>query len=186
MSLKSVPQNPINNIPALVQIMAWRRPGDKPLSEPTMVKLPTHICVIRPPAFKVTHTSRYCRRVQDMEKQRHPYNTLYTWYYVTYVLRYNKLQCCLYNFVQYNKMLYKTLQWLRPNTHHSLKTQWSIVWYHIRYPIPNGYCGELREYLPRKNGPALSETSCFDRICPGKTITRYVLLFMSHTICLLW
>ena len=25
---------PINNIPALVQIMAWRRPGDKPLSEP--------------------------------------------------------------------------------------------------------------------------------------------------------
>ena len=29
MSLKFVP---INNIPALVQIMAWRRPGDKPLS----------------------------------------------------------------------------------------------------------------------------------------------------------
>ena len=25
---------PINNIPAMVQIMAWRRPGDKPLSEP--------------------------------------------------------------------------------------------------------------------------------------------------------
>ena len=29
-----VPMAPINNIPALVQIMAWRRPGDKPLSEP--------------------------------------------------------------------------------------------------------------------------------------------------------
>ena len=27
----------INNIPALVQIMAWRRTGDKPLSEPIMV-----------------------------------------------------------------------------------------------------------------------------------------------------
>ena len=27
-SLKSVPRDPINNIPALVQIMAWRRPGD--------------------------------------------------------------------------------------------------------------------------------------------------------------
>ena len=38
----------INNIPALVQIMAWRRPGDKPLSEPIMVRLPTHICVARP------------------------------------------------------------------------------------------------------------------------------------------
>ena len=29
-SLKFVPQGPINNIPALVQIMAWRRLGDKP------------------------------------------------------------------------------------------------------------------------------------------------------------
>ena len=29
-SLKFVPKGPINNIPALVQIMAWRRPGDKP------------------------------------------------------------------------------------------------------------------------------------------------------------
>ena len=28
--------------------MAWRRPGDKPLSEPTMVSLLTHICVTRP------------------------------------------------------------------------------------------------------------------------------------------
>ena len=47
-SLKFVPKGPINIIPALVQIMAWRRSGDKPLSEPMMVSLPTHICVIRP------------------------------------------------------------------------------------------------------------------------------------------
>ena len=47
-SLKFVPKGPINNIPALVQIMAWRRPGDKPLSEPMMISLPTHICVTRP------------------------------------------------------------------------------------------------------------------------------------------
>ena len=52
-SLKFVPQGPINNIPALVQIMAWRRPGDKPLSGPMMVKLPTHICVTRPQWVKV-------------------------------------------------------------------------------------------------------------------------------------
>ena len=31
-SLKFVPKGPINNIQSLVQIMAWRRPGDKPLS----------------------------------------------------------------------------------------------------------------------------------------------------------
>ena len=47
-SLKFVPEGSINNIPVLVQIMAWRRPGDKPLSEPMMVNLPTHICVTRP------------------------------------------------------------------------------------------------------------------------------------------
>ena len=42
-SLKFVLKGPINNIPALVQIMAWRRSGDKPLSEPVMVSLLTHI-----------------------------------------------------------------------------------------------------------------------------------------------
>ena len=47
-SLKFVPKGPVINIPALVQIMAWRRSGDKPLSEPMMVSLPTHICVTRP------------------------------------------------------------------------------------------------------------------------------------------
>ena len=41
-SLKFVPKGQINNIPALVQIMAWRRPGDKPLSEPMVISLPTH------------------------------------------------------------------------------------------------------------------------------------------------
>ena len=47
-SLKFVPKGPINNIHALVQIMAWHRPGDKPLSEPMLIILLTHICVTRP------------------------------------------------------------------------------------------------------------------------------------------
>ena len=46
-TLTFAPRGPINNIPALVQIMAWRRPSDKPLSEPMTVRLPTHICVTR-------------------------------------------------------------------------------------------------------------------------------------------
>ena len=37
-SLKFIPKGPINNIPALFQIMAWRRLGDKPLSKPMMTK----------------------------------------------------------------------------------------------------------------------------------------------------
>ena len=36
-SLKFVPNGPIDNIPALDQLMAWGLPGDKPLSEPMMV-----------------------------------------------------------------------------------------------------------------------------------------------------
>ena len=47
-SLKFVPMGLINNIPALVLTMAWRRPGDKPLPEPMMVRSLTHICVTRP------------------------------------------------------------------------------------------------------------------------------------------
>ena len=52
-SLKFVPRVRIDNIPALVQIMAWRRPGDKLLSEPMMVSLLTHICVTRPQWVKL-------------------------------------------------------------------------------------------------------------------------------------
>ena len=47
-SLKFVPKGFINNIPALVLIMAWRRPGDKPLSEPMLVRSLTPICVTWP------------------------------------------------------------------------------------------------------------------------------------------
>ena len=47
-SLTFVLKGPINNIPVLVQIMTWRRLGDKPLSEQMVVRLPTHICVTRP------------------------------------------------------------------------------------------------------------------------------------------
>ena len=47
-SLGFVPVGPINNIPALFRMMAWRRPGDGPLSEPRMFYLLTHICGTRP------------------------------------------------------------------------------------------------------------------------------------------
>ena len=56
-SLKCVPKGPINNIPALVQIMACHRPGDKPLSEPMMVSLSTHICVTSPQCASYVHSA---------------------------------------------------------------------------------------------------------------------------------
>ena len=47
-SMKFVPRSLIINIPALIQIMVWRRTGDRPLSEPMIVSILTHICVTRP------------------------------------------------------------------------------------------------------------------------------------------
>ena len=48
-SLKFVPGGLINNIPTLVQIMAWHRIGNKPLSEPMMTSFTdVYICVTRP------------------------------------------------------------------------------------------------------------------------------------------
>ena len=47
-ALKFVPKGPINTTSALVEIMAWCWPGDKPLSETMMVSLLMHICITRP------------------------------------------------------------------------------------------------------------------------------------------
>ena len=45
--------------------MAWRRPGDKPLSEPMMVCLLTHICVTRPQWVKYLYA---VRRIKSSKK----------------------------------------------------------------------------------------------------------------------
>ena len=50
-------------IPALVQIMVWRWPGDKPLSEPMMVSLPTYICVTQPQWVKCSVAGADCPSV---------------------------------------------------------------------------------------------------------------------------
>ena len=45
-SLKFVYKIQISDIPSLVKIMTWRRPGDKPLSEPVMARLATLILIV--------------------------------------------------------------------------------------------------------------------------------------------
>ena len=78
-SVQFVPKGPINNIPALVQIMAWRRSGNKPLSDSLMFSLLTHIWVTRPQWVNI----RYCRYlphlwwkylVPRIQKQFHLWN----------------------------------------------------------------------------------------------------------------
>ena len=45
---------------ALDRIMAWRRPGNKPLSGPMMVSLLMHICVTRPQLIKLGFIILWC------------------------------------------------------------------------------------------------------------------------------
>ena len=44
MSLNFAPYGPYNNIPAIIRILAWRRPGDKLLSEILMAYF-TNACI---------------------------------------------------------------------------------------------------------------------------------------------
>ena len=83
-SLKFVLKDPINSIPALVQIMAWRRPGDKPLSEPMMFSLLTHICVTRPQWVKESLFYIWYSVYKDKWVVKTPYL-----YYVNLVFHHN-------------------------------------------------------------------------------------------------
>ena len=76
-AMKFVPRGPINNIPALVQIIAWRRPGDKPLSEPKMVSLTRHICVTRPQWVKLFLFTKVCYQVVKWYLDRSYYAVFY-------------------------------------------------------------------------------------------------------------
>ena len=71
-SLKFVPKGSINNIPALVQMMAWRRPGDKPLSWPMMVNLPMHICITQPQWVNVLGSQFISRSISPKYLQKTP------------------------------------------------------------------------------------------------------------------
>ena len=95
-SLKFVPKGSINNNPALVQIMAWCRLGDKPLSEPMMVSLLTHICVTRPQWVKVGH---YLTTISHSKMQTMGILIMYcsrlSKTFILYVLSMEAEVCCL-------------------------------------------------------------------------------------------
>ena len=93
-SLKFVPKGPIDNSPALVQIMAWRRPGDKPLFEPMLVSLLTHIWVktLRPNDIYMCQQTNHRWFRQWLVAWPAPSHYInHCWNIVNWVLR-NKLQ----------------------------------------------------------------------------------------------
>ena len=69
-SLMFVPKGPINNIPALVQIMDWRWPGSKPLSGPMMVYFtdayitrPQWVILLKPEDLWWYQNCKFCTKI---------------------------------------------------------------------------------------------------------------------------
>ena len=46
------PKGPINNTPASLQMIPWRQLGNRPLTEPMVVRLPKHVWLTRPQWIK--------------------------------------------------------------------------------------------------------------------------------------
>ena len=72
--------------------MAWRRPGDKPFSEPMMISLLTHICVTRPQWVKEGANIMVAMHVINIAALAHLYAvwyalTLITCYISIYLIR---------------------------------------------------------------------------------------------------
>ena len=103
MSHKFVPKGPINNIPALVQIMAWCRPGDKPLSEPRMVRLPTLICVTRPNELNISSAPIQVIQYKSPRARKFLFGNLQ--YLIAFTIcvymRYVKKTLCIYTWTSF-------------------------------------------------------------------------------------
>ena len=91
-SLKSVSKGSINNIPTLDEIMAWHQPGDKPLSEPMMDNLPTHICVTQPQWANNSASSLQTLTLMEYWKVLHilyqPFTSLLEHHFADNIFRY--------------------------------------------------------------------------------------------------
>ena len=106
-SLKFVPKGQINNVPALVQRTAWRRPGTKPLSEPMLVRLRTRICVTWPQWVKEEPNTTWSSRYEMLQnhiyiRRRFGYNLdaifTYIWVFISKYRMYSRWHILLYLF----------------------------------------------------------------------------------------
>ena len=112
-SLKFVHKSPIDNIPALFQIMAWPRPGDKPLSEAMMVSLLMHICVTRP---------QWVKSLRQSNAYMHQYN-------IPILLQ--KMVCRLFRIMPLSEPMPPYCQ-LEPKEHISVKFYWKSKSFYSR------------------------------------------------------
>ena len=177
-SPKFVPKGPINNIPALVKIMAWRRLGDKPLSELMMVSLLTHICVTRPKWVKYPFVKCWLWHLRTMQLLSsnivHIYIHIICWLIselclmsypaiMTYILYWGNIVCgvlyisqCHLVYMMRNTALADALS--LSDAGHRESQGWYITIYLHVYVKPsltpkwwNGVCGALW-HMPPANG----------------------------------
>ena len=160
-SLKFVPKGSINNNPALFQIMAWRRPGDKPLSEPMMVSLPMHICVTQPQWVKILTKSQQLTPLHWHEK-----STMTT--QITGNLIVCQIVCLRHHQIKYQSPCYwplvKRIHWSLVDSPHKRPITWKMfMCHHIACHIKNLICilhSPLSFYFY-----IICSTSCFNILC---------------------
>ena len=110
-SLKFVLEGLIDNIPALIQIMARHRPGDKPLSEAMMVRLPTHVYVTQP-QWVNTCKHRFMIFLSPSSAQSTVCNTMFYWaMFSLAIMRLVCLDWSHYILVQYTHIVHTAHQW---------------------------------------------------------------------------
>ena len=128
-SLKFVPKVQINNIPAMVQIMAWHRPGNKPLSEPMMVRLPMHIYCTQPQWVNHDITSsRIENSLGSLDPERFEWNFIEVIFKLNLVAEvfflWNCPQVTVTELTDDKTTLVKEMAWCHQATRHCLNQCW--------------------------------------------------------------
>ena len=95
--LMFVPQVRTNNIPTLVQIMAWHQPGDKPLPKPMVVRLLMQICVTWPQWVK------HWWHNNNKTKHKKAMNMIYRTYYLSHINIWNWQRLCYLHIHQHQQ-----------------------------------------------------------------------------------
>ena len=108
-SLKFVPKGTINNNPALVQIMAWRRLGDKPLSEPMMISVLTHLCVTRPEWVTVSFQAQTLGPSSTLSIWLWDYELRHTWGNIL-----DRIQIVQPTDIAFDSKIYTRKTWVKP------------------------------------------------------------------------
>ena len=130
-----IPRDPINHVPALVQIMDWHRPGDKPSSKPIMNSLLTHIYM--------HHSASMSSESSSESSYKHAAVGNRKWYLPA--------EC---NIIQrwkgtYHNNVWVTIRYVYADVY-SLLLYWTVMWRHLTEISNNKNRGKVKNTTTRK------------------------------------